>query len=150
MEESARRTLQDELLAQSLTQPQVNMLLLTGFAILALLLAAVGIYGVMSYVVSQRTQEIGVRMALGADRGTVLKMIVLHGLKLAGFGLLIGLGLALGLTRLMKGLLYATNPSDPFTFIGISLLLAAVAFLASYIPALRATKVDPMVALRYE
>ena len=140
----------DELLAQSLTQPQVNMLLLTGFAILALLLAAVGIYGVMSYVVSQRTQEIGVRMALGADRGTVLKMIVLHGLKLAGFGLLIGLGLALGLTRLMKGLLYATSPNDPFTFIGISLLLAAVAFLASYIPALRATKVDPMVALRYE
>jgi ABC-type antimicrobial peptide transport system permease subunit len=77
-------------------------------------------------------------------------MIVVHGLKLAGFGLLIGLGLALGLTRLMRGLLYATSPNDPFTFIGISLLLAVVAFLASYIPALRATKVDPMVALRYE
>jgi putative ABC transport system permease protein len=140
----------DELLAQSLTQPQVNMLLLAGFATLALLLAAVGIYGVMSYVVSQRTQEIGVRMALGADRSTILKMIVLHGLRLAGSGLLIGLALALLLTRLMKGLLYATSPNDPLTFIGISLLLAAVAFLASYIPALRATKVDPMVALRYE
>lgn len=140
----------DELLSQSVTQSQVNMLLLAGFAALALVLAAVGIYGVMSYLVSQRTQEIGVRMALGASRTNVLQMIVLHGLRLAGAGLLAGLIAALLLTRLIKGLLYGTSPSDPLTFIGIALLLAAVALLASYIPALRATKVDPMVALRYE
>lgn len=140
----------DELLSQSLTQPQVNMLLLAGFAMLALVLAAVGIYGVMSYLVSQRTQEIGVRMALGASRSNVLQMIVLHGVRLAGVGLLIGLIAALLLTRLIKGLLYGISPSDPLTFLAIAALLSAVAFLASYIPALRATKVDPMVALRYE
>jgi predicted permease len=140
----------DERLADSLTQQQLNMLLLTGFALLALTLAAIGIYGVMSYLVSQRTQEIGLRMALGADRGRVLKLIVLQGLRLAGFGLVIGLVLAFGLARLISGMLYGTSPSDPLTFVGIAVLLAVVAFLASYIPALRATKVDPTVALRTE
>jgi predicted permease len=140
----------DELVTDSLAQRQLNMLLLAGFATLALVLAAIGIYGVMSYLVSQRTQEIGVRMALGASRADVLKMMVLHGLKLAGAGLLVGLALALALTRLISGLLYGTSPGDALTFGVIAVLLAAVAFLASYIPALRATKVEPIVALRYE
>lgn len=140
----------DELVAESLTQRQLNMLLLASFAALALALAAMGIYGVMSYLVNQRTQEIGVRMALGARRSDVLKMIVLQGLRLAGAGLLAGLLLALLFARLISGLLYGTSPGDPLTFAAIALLLAAIAFLASYIPALRATKVEPVVALRYE
>jgi len=140
----------DELVTQSLTQRQVNMLLLASFAALALTLAGIGIYGVMSYLVSQRTQEIGVRMALGASRADVLKMIVIHGLRLAGVGLLAGFLLALALTRLISGLLYGVSPGDPLTFAALALVLAAVAFLASYVPALRATKVEPVVALRYE
>jgi putative ABC transport system permease protein len=140
----------DQLLTQSLTSRQMNMLLLVSFALLALTLAAVGIYGVMSYAVTQRTQEIGVRMALGASRNNVLKMIVLHALRLAGAGVAAGLVLALLLTRLISGLLFGVSASDPLTFAGITILLAMVAFLASYLPALRATKVDPLVALRYE
>jgi predicted permease len=140
----------DELISDSLSQRQLNMLLLAGFAALALVLAAIGIYGVMSYLVSQRTQEIGVRMALGASRGQVLKMVVLQGLRLAGAGLLAGLVLSLFLTRLISGLLYGTSPGDPLTFAVIALLLVVVACLATYIPAQRATKVEPIVALRYE
>jgi len=140
----------DELVTQSLTQRQLNMLLLASFAGLALVLAGIGIYGVMSYLVSQRTQEIGVRMALGASRTDVLKMMVLQGLRLAGAGLLVGFVLALVLTRLISGLLYGISPADPLTFAALALVLAAVAFLASYLPALRATKVEPIEALRYE
>lgn len=125
------------------------MFLPAGFAMLALVLAAVGIYGVMSYLVSQRIQEIGCVRRWGESKH-VLKMIVMHGLRLAGVGLVVGLIAALLLTRLIKGLLYGISPSDPLTFLAIAALLSAVAFLASYIPALRATKVDPMVALRYE
>jgi ABC-type antimicrobial peptide transport system permease subunit len=126
------------------------MTLMTVFAGLALTLAAVGIYGVISYSVSQRTHEVGVRMALGATRGTVLQMIVRQGLRLTLIGTAIGLLAALGLTRILKSMLFGVKPTDPLAFVAVSILLAAVALLASYIPACRATKVDPMVALRYE
>ncbi|MGB9179654.1 MAG: FtsX-like permease family protein, partial [Pyrinomonadaceae bacterium] len=120
------------------------------FAALALTLASVGIYGVMAYSVSQRTHEIGIRLALGAQSSDVLKMIVGQGMALAAIGIVIGLAVALTLTRLLSSLLFGVSATDPVTFTGIALLLACVAFLASYIPARKATKVDPMVALRYE
>lgn len=126
------------------------MLLLAIFAGVALVLAAVGIYGVMSYSVAQRTHEIGIRMALGAQTGAVLKLAVGHGLKLLLVGIVIGLGAAFLLTRLMSTLLFGVTPTDPFTFTAISLILLAVGLLASYIPARRATKVNPLAALRYE
>ena len=115
-----------------------------------MVLAAVGIYGVMSYSVSERTSEIGIRMALGASPGNILKMVCKQGLVLTVVGLAVGLGLALGLTRLMSKLLFGVSPTDPVTFVIIALLLAVVALLACYVPARRATKVDPLVALRYE
>jgi putative ABC transport system permease protein len=114
----------------------------------ALILAAVGIYGVMSYSVAQQTREIGIRMALGAQRRDVLKMTVKQGLRLVGFGLLIGLAAAFILTRVMSTLLFGISATDPLTFVSISLVLVAVAILASYLPARRATRVDPMIALR--
>ena len=115
-----------------------------------MVLAAVGIYGMMSYSVSQRTGEIGIRMALGASPWNILKMICKQGLMLTGTGLVAGLGLALGLTRLMSKVLFGVSPTDPFTFVVIVILLASVALLACYVPARRATKVDPLMALRYE
>ncbi len=138
----------ENIVASAVARQRFSMLLLAIFAALALVLAAVGIYGVMSYTVAQQTREIGIRIALGAKRGDVLKMTVKQGLKLVGLGLVIGLPSAFILTRVMSSLLFGISATDPITFLSISLVVLAVALLASYIPALRATKVDPMIALR--
>jgi putative ABC transport system permease protein len=138
----------DHIVADAVARQRFSMLLLGIFAGLALMLAAVGIYGVMSYSVAQQTREIGIRIALGAKRSNVLAMTVKNGLKLVGVGLVFGLMIAFLLTRVMASLLFGVSATDPFTFATIALVLLAVALLASYIPALRATKVDPMIALR--
>jgi len=140
----------EQLHSDSISLRRFFMLLLIFFAVLTLTLAAVGIYGVMSYAVTQRTQEIGIRMALGARTGDVLALIVKGGIGLALAGVGIGLIVALVLTRLMESLLFGVAPTDVLTFVVGSLGLVAVAALACYIPARRATKVDPLVALRYE
>jgi predicted lysophospholipase L1 biosynthesis ABC-type transport system permease subunit len=140
----------DELLAESIGDWRFFMRILGLFAGLAVMLAVVGIYGVMSYSVNERTHEIGVRMALGAQREDVLGMVTKLGLKLTGVGVGIGILLAFGLTRLMSSILYGVKPSDPTTYAAVGLGLVFVAMLACLVPARRATKVDPMVALRYE
>jgi len=140
----------DDLIAVSLAQQRFNMLLLGLFAALALILATVGIYGAMAYAVNQRRHEIGVRIALGARRSDVLRLVLGDGAKIALFGIASGIAGALVLTRLMASLLFEVKPTDPGTFAGVAILLAAVALAACYIPAHRAMRVDPMVALRYE
>jgi putative ABC transport system permease protein len=140
----------DQLLGQSILLRRFFMMLLAGFALLALTLAAVGIYGVMSYVVTQRTQEIGIRMALGAQVSDVLRLIVGNGMKLAIIGISLGLAGAFAATRLLAELLFGVTATDAATFAAVSSMLAVVVLVACYIPARRATKVDPLVALRYE
>ena len=140
----------EDWLTDSVAQPRFNAQLLAIFAVVALILAAVGIYGVMSYSVSQRTNEIGIRIALGAKSTDVLGMVLGQGIKLIVIGLGTGVAGAFAMTRLLESLLYQISTTDPLTFVGISTLLGIVGILACYIPAARATRVDPMVALRYE
>jgi predicted permease len=140
----------DEIVAGSIGQKRFTMTLLAVFAGIALLLASVGIYGVLSYLVGQRTQEIGIRMALGAQRVHVLRMILGDGARMTLVGIGIGFVAALALTRLMASMLFGVKPTDPLTFAAVALLLCGIALFACYVPARRAMKVDPMVALRYE
>ena len=140
----------DDVISSSLRRPRMMMHLFGGFAALTLLLAAVGVYGVLSYLVTQRRSEIGIRMALGAGRETVLYSVMAHGLTLALIGLAAGLAAALVLTRLMKALLFEVSPNDPATLAVVAALITVVAAAASLVPAVRATQVDPIVALRDE
>ena len=140
----------EQIRSHSIAQPRLTALLLSVFAALALILAAVGIYGVMAFSVTQRTHEMGLRMALGARASDVLALVVGQGMLLAGAGIVLGLAGAFAMTRVLEKFLWGVRPTDTFTFIVVSLLLVAVALLASYLPARRATRVDPMVALRYE
>ncbi|MDE3180368.1 MAG: ABC transporter permease [Acidobacteriota bacterium] len=139
-----------DVIAQSTERQSFNMLLMLIFGASALVLAMIGLYGVMSYLVVQRTHEIGIRMALGAQKGDVLRMVIGNGIRLALIGIAIGVACALALTRFLSSLLYGVKPTDPLTFIVVALILAGVALLACYIPARRAAEVDPMAALRYE
>jgi predicted permease len=139
-----------EIVSQSVAPRRFSMMLLSVFAVVALALAGIGIYGMMSYAVAQRTREIGLRMTLGAQRGSVLRLVIGDGMKLALAGVVLGLIASVVLTRTMKNLLFGVSPTDPVTFVSIALLLAIIALLACWVPARRATKVDPIVALRYE
>jgi ABC-type antimicrobial peptide transport system permease subunit len=140
----------DDLVSESVSQPRFNATLLSIFAGLALVLASVGIYGVVSYSVAQRTREIGIRMALGAKPGDVLRLVLTKGMALVMAGMIIGLVGAFLLTRVLESMLFGVTTTDPATYIAVTLVLAFVALIACYTPARRATKVDPMVALRYE
>jgi len=139
-----------EVIAEYNSAPRTTSWLFTAFSVIALLLGAIGIYSLISYTVTAQTQEIGIRMALGAERGEVLRRILLHGLGLAISGILIGAVAAVGLTRLLRAFLYGVSPTDPVTFVAVALVLIGVAGLAAYLPGRRAMRVDPMVALRYE
>jgi ABC-type antimicrobial peptide transport system permease subunit len=140
----------DEIVALSVSRHKFNMWVMTVFGACALLLAAIGIYGLMAYSVEQRTQEIGIRLALGAQAGEIRRMVVTQGMALAVVGLAIGLGAAFGLARLITTFLFGVTERDPLVFAGVPALLAGVALLAVWLPARRASRVDPLVALRYE
>jgi len=140
----------DQLLSESVGQRRLSMLLLGLFATIALLLASIGIYGVMSYSVAQRSHELGIRMALGAARGNVLRLVLRQGMSLVVIGLVIGILGAIGVTRLLATQLFGVDATDPATFTLVAGGLALVALVATLVPALRATRVDPLVALRQE
>jgi ABC-type antimicrobial peptide transport system permease subunit len=143
------RTMED-IVSLSTSRQRFNMLLMTVFGASALLLAAIGIYGLMAYTVQQRTQEIGIRLALGAKTAEVQRMVIFQGMKLAMVGVVVGIASAYGLARFISSFLFGVQSHDPAVFIGIPLLLSAVILLAVWIPAMRASRVDPMIALRYE
>jgi putative ABC transport system permease protein len=140
----------DQYLSQALARPRFNALLLSIFAAIALLLTAIGIYGVLAYSVAQRTNEIGIRIALGAAKSTIFRLIVGQAMFLVAISVAVGLVGAFAATRLLNNLLYGIGASDPITFVGIVLLVTAVAFLAAWLPARRATRIDPIIALRAE
>ena len=140
----------DDAVGDAVARPRLLAVLLGLFGAMGLVLGALGIYGVLAYLVTQRTREIGVRVALGARPGAVRRMVVGRGLRLAGAGVVVGIGAALVLTRVMQGVLYGVTPTDPFTFAAVAAALLCVAGIASWVPARRATKVDPLVALRAE
>ena len=140
----------DEVVSRSTSRQRFNMLLMTVFGGAALFLAAIGIYGLMAYSVQQRTQEIGIRLALGAGTGSVRKMVVLQGMRLALAGVVVGLGAAFGLTRLIAALLFGVKDKDPAVFVAVAVMLTLVSLLAVWLPARRATRIDPVIALRYE
>jgi putative ABC transport system permease protein len=140
----------EEVVDQSIAQNRLNMILLSAFAGLALLLASIGIYGVQAYAVRQRTREVGIRVAMGAQPAEVFRLIIGQGLRLATTGIVIGLAASFGLTRLMASQLYGLSATDPWTFVGVSMVLLTVTLAACFIPARRATRIDPVVALRYE
>ena len=140
----------DRMVAESLSRQNFNALLLAVFAAIALLLAAIGIYGLMSYSVEQRLQEIGIRVALGATRSDVLRLMVLQGMKLAGIGIVLGLAAAYGATRLLASLLFGVKANDPLTFVAVAAMVSIVAAIASMVPARRAAGIAPSVALRHQ
>jgi putative ABC transport system permease protein len=140
----------EEIVGDSLSQRRFNTTLLGLFAFVAVALAAVGIYGVMSYTVSQRTREVGIRMALGAGQSDIIRLVTSSGARLAALGVAIGVVAAVMLTRLISGLLFGVTATDPMTFVLTAILLAAVTLLASYIPSRRAAGVDPIAALRFD
>jgi putative ABC transport system permease protein len=140
----------EKIVANSMVRLSFTMLALLAAAIIALILGTIGLYSVISYLVTQRTNEIGIRLALGARPTQVRRMVVLQGARLAAIGLVIGFAAALFLTRLMQGILYGTEPTDPFTFAAVSGLLASVALLATYVPAHRASCIDPAASLKVE
>jgi putative ABC transport system permease protein len=139
-----------EVVSSSVKDWRFHATLLGIFAALALIIAAIGVYGVISYSMAQRTHEIGIRMALGAQRSDVMRLVLKQGAQLALGGIIAGVLVAFGLTRLLASMLYGVRPTDPATFAGVAILLLLVALLACYIPARRAMRVDPMIALRYE
>ena len=140
----------DEVLSSSVAQPRFAMMLLGAFGVLAIVLSVVGIYGVLAYSVSQRTQEIGIRMALGAESGAVIRLVVRQGMLMALAGVAVGTGVAWFMTDSMAGMLYGVEPQDLQTFVAVPALFALVALLACWVPAARASKVRPSNALRYE
>jgi putative ABC transport system permease protein len=140
----------ENIVSESVAPRRLTMVISGLFAGLALLLATIGLYGVISYSVAQRGHEFGIRMALGAGKGDILRLIVAQGFRLAAAGIVVGMAGALALTRVLTSLLFGIKANDPLTFGAVATVLTGVALLASYIPARRATKVDPMVALRYE